>query len=161
MGDDEPVETITRRARLRLATIPVWVVAIVGAVIVGMTVHGDRYLVWLPLVLGATVILTFALQLATREKDGLVDRAMLSLAGSFRRAVASMLSLLDLKRCRASRTAWYRFPVFLSMLYIGLLVLASACIVFTAVTVLVKLFKGQPGCHTHFPLHSPQDCVAR
>ncbi len=84
MGDDEPVETITRRARLRLATtIPVWVVAVVGAVIVGMTVHGDRYLVWLPLVLGATVILTFALQLATREKDGLVDRAMLSLAGSF------------------------------------------------------------------------------
>jgi hypothetical protein len=84
MGDDEPVETITRRARLRLATtIPVWVVAIVGAVIVGMTVHGDRYLVWLPMVLGATVILTFCLQLATREKDGLVDRAMLSLAGSF------------------------------------------------------------------------------
>jgi len=84
MGDDEPVETITRRARLRLATtIPVWVVAIIGAVIVGMTVHGDRYLVWLPMVLGATVILTFCLQLATREKDGLVDRAMLSLAGSF------------------------------------------------------------------------------
>jgi hypothetical protein len=84
MGDDEPVETITRRARLRLATtIPVWVVAIIGAVIVGMTVHGDDYLVWLPMVLGATVILTFCLQLATREKDGLVDRAMLSLAGSF------------------------------------------------------------------------------
>jgi hypothetical protein len=31
----------------------------------------------------------------------------------------------------------------LEMFYIGLLVLASACIVFTAVTVLVKLFKGQ------------------
>ncbi|RKR75389.1 hypothetical protein [Frondihabitans australicus] len=78
------METITRRARLRLATtIPVWVVAIIGAVVVGATVHGDRFLVWLPMVLGATVILTFCLQLATREKDGLVDRAMLSLAGSF------------------------------------------------------------------------------
>lgn len=78
------METITRRARLRLATtIPVWVVAILGAIVVGLTVQGDDYLVWLPLVLGATVILTFCLQLATREKDGLVDRAMLSLAGSF------------------------------------------------------------------------------
>jgi hypothetical protein len=31
----------------------------------------------------------------------------------------------------------------LEMFYIGLLVLASLCIVFVAVTVLVKLFKGQ------------------
>ncbi|WP_157887492.1 hypothetical protein [Frondihabitans sp. PAMC 28766] len=74
----------TRSARLRLATtIPVWVVAIIGAIVVGLTASGDGFLTWLPLVLGATIILTFCLQLATREKDGLVDRAMLSLAGSF------------------------------------------------------------------------------
>lgn len=81
--DDEAVETKTRRQRLRLATtLPVWFVAIVGAVVVGLTTRGDRYLVWLPLVLGATIVITFCLQLATREKDGLVDRTMLSLAGS-------------------------------------------------------------------------------
>jgi hypothetical protein len=84
MGEDEGVETTSRSARLRLATtLPVWAVAIVGAILVAVTTHGDRFLVWLPLVLGATIVLTFCLQLATREKDGLVDRAMLSLAGSF------------------------------------------------------------------------------
>jgi hypothetical protein len=83
VGDDEGVETKTRRERLRLATtLPVWFVALVGAVVVGLTTDGDRYLVWLPLVLGATILLTFCLQLATREKEGLVDRTMLSLSGS-------------------------------------------------------------------------------
>lgn len=78
------METTSRSARLRLATtLPVWAVAIVGAILVAVTTHGDRFLVWLPLVLGATIVLTFCLQLATREKDGLVDRAMLSLTGSF------------------------------------------------------------------------------
>ncbi|MBF4575816.1 hypothetical protein [Frondihabitans sp. VKM Ac-2883] len=77
------METSNRRVRLRLATtIPVWFVALVGAVVVGLTVDGDGYLVWLPLVLGFTIVLTFCLQLATREKDGLVDRTMLSLSGS-------------------------------------------------------------------------------
>lgn len=93
------MESITRSERLRLATtIPVWVVAAIGAVVVGVTAHGDHYLVWLPLVLGATILLTFALQLATREKDGLVDRAMLSLSGSFViLAIATgILSLLSL-----------------------------------------------------------------
>ncbi|ARC55886.1 hypothetical protein AS850_02185 [Frondihabitans sp. 762G35] len=77
------MESTERRTRLRLATtIPVWFAALVGAVIVGLTTSGDRYLVWLPLVLGLTILLTFCLQLATREKDGLVDRTMLSLTGS-------------------------------------------------------------------------------
>jgi hypothetical protein len=90
---------MTRRDRLRLTTtIPVWIVALVGAIVVGVTAPGDHYLVWLPLVLGGTIILTFCLQLATREKDGLVDRAMLSLSGSFvilaiATAILSLLSL--------------------------------------------------------------------
>jgi hypothetical protein len=93
------VESKTRRDRLRLTTtIPVWVVALAGAVVVALTTSGDRYLVWIPLVLGGTIILTFCLQLATREKDGLVDRAMLSLSGSFViLAIATgILSLLPL-----------------------------------------------------------------
>ena len=99
MGDDEAVETKTRRERLRLATtLPVWFVALVGAVVVGLTVRSDDYLIWLPLVLGATVIITFCLQLATREKDGLVDRTMLSLAGSLvvLGIATGILSLLSL-----------------------------------------------------------------
>lgn len=99
VGDDEGVETKTRRERLRLATtLPVWFVAIVGAVIVGLTTRGDSYLVWLPLVLGATILVTFCLQLATREKDGLVDRTMLSLSGSLvvLGIATGILSLLSL-----------------------------------------------------------------
>ncbi|WP_148061228.1 hypothetical protein [Frondihabitans sp. PhB188] len=77
------METISRRTRLRLATtIPVWCVALAGAIVVGLTVKGDGFLTWLPLVLGASILVTFCLQLATREKDGLVDRTMLSLSGS-------------------------------------------------------------------------------
>ena len=99
VGDDEGVETKTRRERLRLATtLPVWFVAIVGAVVVGLATHGDRFLTWLPLVLGATILLTFCLQLATREKEGLVDRTMLSLAGSVvvLGVATGILSLLSL-----------------------------------------------------------------
>ncbi|MCU1528356.1 MAG: hypothetical protein JWP75_2119 [Frondihabitans sp.] len=93
------MESKTRRDRLRLATtLPVWVVALAGAIVVAVATPGDRYLVWLPLVLGGTILLTFCLQLATREKDGLVDRAMLSLSGSFvilaiATAILSLLSL--------------------------------------------------------------------
>ncbi|GAA4266542.1 hypothetical protein [Frondihabitans peucedani] len=93
------METKTRRERLRLATtLPVWFAAVVGAVVVGVTTHGDSFLVWLPLVLGATILLTFCVQLATREKDGLVDRAMLSLAGSLvvLGLATGILSLLSL-----------------------------------------------------------------
>lgn len=93
------MEHTSRRTRLRLATtIPVWFAALVGALVVGLAAPGDGYLVWLPLVLGATILLTFCLQLATREKDGLVDRTMLSLTGSLIvLAVATgVLSLLAL-----------------------------------------------------------------
>lgn len=93
------METKNRRERLRLATtLPVWFVALVGAVVVGLTTDGDDYLVWLPLVLGATILVTFCLQLATREKDGLVDRTMLSLAGSLvvLGLATGVLSLLSL-----------------------------------------------------------------
>ncbi|GAA4673206.1 hypothetical protein [Frondihabitans cladoniiphilus] len=77
------MEATSRRSRLRILTIvPVWIVSVIGAIVVGLTVTGDRYLVWLPLVLGASILVTFILQLATREKDGLVDRTTMSLSGS-------------------------------------------------------------------------------
>ena len=94
------METITRPVRLTLiTTIPVWVVSIIGAVAVAVFTDADHYLVWLPLVLAATIILTFVLQLATREKDGLVDRTMLSLTGSILvlAVTTGVLSLLSLR----------------------------------------------------------------
>ena len=94
------METITRPVRLTLVTtIPVWIVAVIGAVAVTVFTDGNHYLIWLPLVLAATIILTFVLQLATREKDGLVDRTMLSLSGSLivLAVTTAVLSLLSLR----------------------------------------------------------------
>jgi hypothetical protein len=63
-----------------LSVVPVWVLAIVGAIVIGVTDSVD-YLTWLGIVLGAAVIITFAIQLAIRRKEGFVNRTMASLGG--------------------------------------------------------------------------------
>ncbi len=57
--------------RLALTSVvPVWSVAVVGSVLIGL------------LVLAADVLLTFCIQLAIVQKEGLVDRMMACLGGS-------------------------------------------------------------------------------
>lgn len=58
-----------------------WIGALVGAVLVAVYA-GTAYLTWIPIVLGASVLLTFAIQLALRRKEGLVDRIIASVGGS-------------------------------------------------------------------------------
>ncbi len=67
----------------RWATVlPVWVVAIIGAVLVGMFAARGEYLTWLPIVLATATILTFCLQIGRGTKDGLTERMTASVGGS-------------------------------------------------------------------------------
>ena len=70
-------------ARLALTSVvPVWSLAVVGSVLVGLVAPRTHYLDWLALVLAADVLLTFCIQLAIVQKEGLVDRMMACLGGS-------------------------------------------------------------------------------
>jgi len=71
------------------SVIPVWVIALAGAVLVavlaprgsgGSGLGGP--LAWLPIVLAASVLVTMAIQLALQRKEGLVTRMMASLGGA-------------------------------------------------------------------------------
>ncbi len=67
----------------RLSSIvPVWVVAIVGAVLVGVLTTPAGLYRSLSLVLAVTVLLTFIIQLALPSKEGLVLRIAASIGGS-------------------------------------------------------------------------------
>jgi hypothetical protein len=67
----------------RLSSIvPVWVVAIVGAVLVGVLATPAGLYRGLSLVLAVTVLLTFIIQLALPSKEGLVLRMAASIGGS-------------------------------------------------------------------------------
>jgi hypothetical protein len=59
----------------------VWVAAAAGAVLVGIFAD-TTYLTWIPVVLGACVLLTFAIQLGLQRKEGFVTRVMASIGGA-------------------------------------------------------------------------------
>ena len=67
----------------RLSSIvPVWVVAIVGAVIVGVMATPAGSYRWLTIVLMVVVLLTFVIQLVLPSKERLVLRMAASIGGS-------------------------------------------------------------------------------
>jgi hypothetical protein len=67
----------------RLASIiPVWVVAVVGAVLVGVLTSPSHLYGWLSVMLALCVILTFIIQLALSTKEGLVMRTAASIGGA-------------------------------------------------------------------------------
>ncbi|MCU1479827.1 MAG: hypothetical protein JWQ19_613 [Subtercola sp.] len=73
---------------------PVWLLALIGAVLVGVLSHPGQYFVMLPVVLGVIVILTFVVQLLVVQPSGFVDRVAASIAGSMViLAVASLVLL--------------------------------------------------------------------
>ncbi|WP_108248748.1 hypothetical protein [Planctomonas deserti] len=63
------------------SVVPVWILGVVGIVLVAALAAPGDYLDWLPVVLGAGVIVTFLIQLALPRKTGFVGRAMLSVCG--------------------------------------------------------------------------------
>ena len=81
------------------SVIPVWVIALGGAILVGVFAPRSSDtggpLAWLPIVLAGSVLVTMAIQLALQRKEGLVTRMMASLGGALVIcAVASGILLL-------------------------------------------------------------------
>ncbi|PZF60289.1 MULTISPECIES: hypothetical protein [unclassified Curtobacterium] len=73
----------TRTSRMTtLSVVPVWVLAVVGAVLVLLLAHEDPF-AWMLLVLVGSVLVGFVLQLATQTKDGLVLRISAASSGAF------------------------------------------------------------------------------
>lgn len=68
--------------RWQLTVIPVWLLTAVGALLVGFFSPAPQYLTWLPMVLAGAIFLTFCVQLAAVQKEGLVNRMTASLVGS-------------------------------------------------------------------------------
>jgi hypothetical protein len=79
---------------LKLASvIPVWILTVVGAVLVGLLVTGDAshespfadgggHLDWLSIVLAGAILLTFGIQLGIQRKEGFVSRVVASIVGA-------------------------------------------------------------------------------
>ncbi len=65
-----------------LSVIPVWLLSIVGAVVVGLVTPHDDLFTGLSIVLAAAVIVTFVIQLALQRTEGFVVRAMASIGVS-------------------------------------------------------------------------------
>ena len=65
-----------------LTIVPVWALSAVAALLIGLFSPRDEYLSWLPIALAAAVFTTFCIQLATRQKEGFVNRVMASTGGA-------------------------------------------------------------------------------
>jgi hypothetical protein len=64
------------------SVIPVWVLAIAAAVVIGATSPADERVSWIAISLAAALIVTFIIQLAIRRKEGFVVRVMASVGGA-------------------------------------------------------------------------------
>jgi hypothetical protein len=67
----------------QLASIlPIWALAIIGAVLIGLISAPAEYFTWVPIVFAAAVIGAFAVQLGISKKEGFVLRVMTSTGGA-------------------------------------------------------------------------------
>jgi hypothetical protein len=62
--------------------LPVWALAIIGAVLIAVISTPADYLTWVPTVFAAAIISAFVIQLAIRRKEGFVVRVMASTGGA-------------------------------------------------------------------------------
>lgn len=65
-------------SRQAVSVVPVWLIALVGAIVIGVFSPRAEYFTWLGVVMAVAVLATFAIQLATRRPEGFVVRAMAS-----------------------------------------------------------------------------------
>ena len=61
--------------------LPVWLTTLALVIVVGI-VAGDAFFTWMPLVLAAVLLLTFAIQLVLSRKEELVTRMIFSIGGA-------------------------------------------------------------------------------
>jgi hypothetical protein len=62
--------------------VPVWLLAVVGSVLVGIFSPEDDYFTWLSMVFAVVTISAFGIQLFVPSKEGLVSRLMVSIGGA-------------------------------------------------------------------------------
>jgi hypothetical protein len=62
--------------------VPVWLLAVVGSVLVGIFSPEDGYFTWLSMVFAVVTISAFGIQLFVPSKEGLVSRLMVSIGGA-------------------------------------------------------------------------------
>ncbi len=68
---------------LKLASIlPIWALVLIATIVVAIATPGTSYFTWLPIVLAASILVTFAVQLSLRRKEGFVSRLTMSAVGS-------------------------------------------------------------------------------
>jgi hypothetical protein len=78
---------------LKIASVlPVWVLVALACVLVATLTTGFEYFTWLPIVLAASIIVTFCVQLAIQRKEGFNGRLHLSAGGSF--VIVSVVALV-------------------------------------------------------------------
>ena len=69
---------------LKIASVlPVWILVLAATITVALVTPGYEFFTWLSIVLAASIILTFCVQLAIRRKEGFNGRLSLSASGSF------------------------------------------------------------------------------
>ncbi|MFB2554787.1 hypothetical protein [Herbiconiux liangxiaofengii] len=64
------------------SVVPVWILSALAVVAVGLFVPASSYLVFLPVVLGLALVVTFGIQLIVPVRKGFVDRVSASLGGA-------------------------------------------------------------------------------
>jgi ABC-type uncharacterized transport system permease subunit len=64
------------------SVVPVWILSLLAVVAVGVLVPASSFLVFLPVVLGLALVVTFGIQLLVPVRKGFVDRVSASLAGA-------------------------------------------------------------------------------
>lgn len=73
---------VQQKQKRTLSVLPVWALALVGAITVLVGTAPESHLAWLAIIMAVCILFTFALQLVVAEKDGLVNRMTASLVGS-------------------------------------------------------------------------------
>lgn len=73
--------------------LPVWILVALATVIVAVATTGFDYFTWLSIVLAASIVLTFCVQLSLQRKEGFNGRLNLSAGGALVIVVVGALIL--------------------------------------------------------------------
>jgi len=71
-----------RMSLLMRSVVPVWIVSILAVVAVAVFVTPEWYLVFLPVILGLVLLITFGIQIVVPVRKGFVDRVSASVGGA-------------------------------------------------------------------------------
>jgi hypothetical protein len=67
---------------LKWSVVPVWLLSLIGALIIGVTAAPEMRVTWLAITLAGAIVLTFVIQIAIQRKERFVARATASIVGS-------------------------------------------------------------------------------